>query len=111
MGDAKTYMTASSNTTNLGTELGENISVAKAAQAKAKVETTVSTELSKVSALKNQLEAAGSDSGFTVVATVGTVGKSTEGLESSSSSSSSSSDSTWSFCFAPLLILLVKMIQ
>merc|ERR1719221_1702314 len=101
---AKTFMMSSSNTTNLGTELGGSVSVAKAAQAKAKVETTVLTEPSKVDALKNQVEAAGSDAGFTVTATVGTVGTSTESLESSNNSS-------WSFGLAPLLILLVKMIQ
>merc|ERR1711982_41483 len=101
---AKTFMMDSSNTTNLGSELGGSVTVSKVAQANAKVETTVSTEPSKVDALKNQLEAAGSDAGFTVTATVATVGTTAEPLESSNNSS-------WSFGLAPLLILLVKMIQ
>jgi len=90
---------SSANVNNLGTELGGSVTATKAT-AKAKVETTVSTEPSKVGALTTQLEDAGSDLGFTVTATVGT-----------SMETEDSSNSNWSFLFAPLLILLTNMIQ
>merc|ERR1712232_1368839 len=102
---AKTLMTGSGNSTkisNLGTELGGTVVAVEAAKAKAKVETKVTTEPSKVSVLTAHLESAGSDVGGTITATVGT---STETLESNTS------NSQWSLSFAPLLILLIKMIQ
>lgn len=104
---AKALMTDSSNTTklgNLGNELGGTIAVTKAAKAKAEIETTVSTEPSKVNALTAQLQSAGADVGGTITATVGT--STDTSLEASSSSSS-----RLSFLFAPLLILLTNLMQ
>jgi hypothetical protein len=102
---AKTLMTDSGDSaklSNLGTELGGTVTAVETAKAKAKVETTVSTEPSQVSGLTAQVESVGSDVGGTITATVGT---STNSLESNSS------NSKWSLSFAPLLILLVKVIQ
>merc|ERR1712232_272740 len=102
---AKTLMTDSGDSTkltNLGTELGGTVAAVETAKAKAKVETKVTTEPSKVNGLKSQLESAGADVGGTIIATVGTP---TPTLESNTS------NSKWSLSFAPLLILLIKMIQ
>jgi len=102
---AKTLMTDSGDSakiSKLGTELGGTVTAVEAAKAKAKVETTVSTEPSKVNGLKAQVESVGSDVGGTITATVGTQ---TQTLESNSS------NSKWSLSFAPLLILLIKVIQ
>jgi len=104
---AKTLMTDSGDSTklsNLGTELGGTVVSVETAKAKAKVETKVSTEPSKVNGLTSQLESVGSDVGGTITATVET---STPTLESESNSS----NSMWSLSFAPLLILLSKVIQ
>jgi len=102
---AKTLMADSGDSaklSNLGTELGGTVTAVETAKAKAKVETTVSTEPSKVNGLTAQVESVGSAVGGTITATVGT---STQSLESNSS------NSKWSLSFAPLLILLVKVIQ
>jgi len=98
---AKALMTESSDSAkinDLETELGGSVTATKPT-AKAKVETKVTTDPSKVDALTTQLVEAGSDLGLTVTATVG------------SSSEDQTSNSTWSFLFAPLLILLIKTIQ
>jgi hypothetical protein len=102
---AKTLMTDSGDSaklSNLGTELGGTVTTVETAKAKAKVETTVSTLPSQVNGLTAQVESVGSDVGGTITATVGTP---TNSLESNSS------NSKWSLSFAPLLILLVKVIQ
>jgi len=99
---AKTLMTDSGNSAkinDLATELGGSVTATKPT-AKAKVETKVSTEPSKVDALTTQLVEAGSDLGLTVTATVG-----------SSMETDQTSNSNWSFLFAPLLILLINTIQ
>merc|ERR1711976_623005 len=99
---AKTLMTESSNSANikdLETELGGSVTATKPT-AKAKVETKVTTDPSKVDALTTQLVEAGSDLGLTVTATVG-----------SSMETEQTSNSNWSFLFAPLLILLINTIQ
>merc|ERR1712159_49579 len=99
---AKTLMTDSGNSAkinDLATELGGSVTATKPT-AKAKVETKVSTEPSKVDALTTQLVEAGSDLGLTVTATVG-----------SSMETDQTSDSNWSFLFAPLLVLLIHAIQ
>merc|ERR1712107_735333 len=67
-----------------GTELGGTVTAVETAKAKAKVETTVSTEPSKVNGLTAQVESVGSAVGGTITATVGT---STQSLESNSSNS------------------------
>merc|ERR1712176_1465011 len=99
---AKTLMTESGNSAkinDLETELGGSVTATKPT-AKAKVETKVSTEPSKVDALTTQLVEAGSDLGFTVTATVG-----------SSMETEQTSNSNWSFLFAPLSILFINAIQ
>merc|ERR1712113_1367008 len=99
---AKALMTESSDSAkinDLGTELGGFVTATKPT-AKAKVETKVTTDPSKVDALTTQLVEAGSDLGLTVTATVGSM-----------ESEDQTSNSTWSFLFAPLLILLINTIQ
>merc|ERR1712224_482428 len=92
---AKTLMTESGNSENINdleTELGGSVTATKPT-AKAKVETIVSTEPSKVDTLTTQVVEAGSDLGLTVTATVG----------SSMETKDQTSNSNWSFLFAPLL--------
>merc|ERR1711862_120901 len=111
------------------TELGGSVTATKPT-AKAKVETKVTTDPSKVDALTTQLVEAGSDLGLTVTATVGspsmlkasyssdpetTSAPSREGGNNlqhrDGFTKSQTSNSNWSFLFAPLLILLINTIQ
>jgi hypothetical protein len=85
---------------SLKSELGGDVVVSKEPKAIAKVETKITTETSKVSDLKAQVESVGPDVGGTITANAN------PGTETSESS-----NSHFSFMFAPLLILLVKMFQ
>jgi len=100
--NAKSLKTVSAGAAvdSLKSELGGDVVVSKQPKAIAKVETKITTETSKVSDLKAQVESVGPDVGGTITANAN---PGTENPESSNSS--------FSFIFAPLLILLVKMFQ
>jgi hypothetical protein len=100
--NAKSLKTVSAGAAvdSLKSELGGDVVVSKEPKAIAKVETKITTETSKVSDLKAQVESVRPDVGGTITADEN---PETESLESS--------NSRFSFIFAPLLILLVKMFQ